>query len=180
MTTKTSLLLSFLLIVAIGAQEEIVSLSSLLDDGREEFLLRGTLRRIDLGTFSSDTQTDIRATGKVRPGQTISYKAKFTGDVSCAVIGIQWYDYLDPNGGSAILEVNMNKRFRPFLNGDNINSDTQCRKQKVTGGPENAVCDFDTNSRGDGVFYIWITGKKFTKYDMYVVQKRNDDGLQYC
>lgn len=176
---KASFLLSFLLIVAIRAQEEIESFVSPLDEGRESFL-RGALRRIDLGTFSPDSSTDIRATGNVIPGQVISYKAKFTSDVRCAVIGIQWYDYLDPNGGSAILEVNMDKRRRPFLNGDNINNDKQCRKQKVTGGPENAVCDFDTISKGEGTFYIWVTGKKFTKYDLYVVQKRNDQGIQDC
>jgi hypothetical protein len=176
---NTVLLVSFLLIIATKAQEEFGSLFSRFDDGREEFL-SGGLRMMDLGTFSSDKLTDLGARGSVRPGQTLAYKAKFTGDVSCAVIGIQWYEYVDPNGGNAILEVNMDKRRKPFLNGDNINTDTQCRKQKITGGPENAVCDFNTENRGDGTFYIWVTGKKFTKFDLYAVQKRNDDGVQLC
>lgn len=135
---------------------------------------------MDLGTFSSDTGTDKYVRGRVRPGQTIAYKVRFTGDVTCAMIGVQWYDHIDPNDGSAILEVNMDKQRKPFLNGDNINSDTQCRQGMVTGGPENAVCDFDTNSRGDGEFYIWVTGRKFTKYELYALQKRSDNGLEYC
>lgn len=169
-TIRFSLLVLMLAAVAC-AQEDFGSLFSRVDNDREEFLSGGGIRVTDLGTFTSDPATNIFVqNGKVRPGQTNAYRASFTEDVSEAIIGVEFWDYIDENGGDVLLEVNMDSRRKPFLRG-NVNTDTQCRERKVE--EEAVVCSFDTSSKGEGTLYFWVTGKEFTTYNIYVVQRKD-------
>lgn len=165
---KRNNLLTFLLLIATTwAEESSGSLFSRFDDGREEFLSGAfAFRFADLGTFSPNKDTNIFIpNAKIRPGEKKAYKAKFTGDVTKAVVGVEFFD--DKHASDIILEVNMDNDKRPRLQG-NVNTDTQCREEKVL--EESVVCSFDTSSRGEGTLYIWLTGRRFTTYNMYVVQ----------
>lgn len=160
---KTIFLFALLLITASWAEEKIGSLVSQFDDGREDFL-RGGIRFADLGTFTSNKGIFVQD-AKVLLGQTKAYKATFAADVTKAIIGVEFWN--DKRGSDVVLTVQMDKRRKPFLRG-NVNTDTQCRKTKVY--EESVNCVFDTTGKGEGTLYFWITGKRFTTYNIYVSQ----------
>lgn len=173
---KRTFLFSLLLIATAWAQEEIGPLTSQFDEGRDELLngqLAGllTLRLADLGTCTYDKSIFVQES-RIRPGETKGYKAKFTAEVSKVVVGVEYRN--DKYEANAFLEVKMDGRINPFLRG-NVNSDTECRAEKIDGSgfTGTVFCAFDTRSKGAGELFIWVTGRRFTTYNLYVAQDRD-------
>ena len=171
---KPSILFSLILIAIAWAQEEIGSLVSHSDEGREDLLFSGqigglaTIRFADLGTFTYNKGIFVQE-ARIRPLETKGYKAQYTADVSKVIVGIEYRN--DEYEANAFLEVNLKRRINPFLRGS-VNTDTECRAEKVAGSAntDSVFCAFDTSSKGAGTVYIWVTGKRFTTYNMYVTQ----------
>jgi hypothetical protein len=158
------------------AQEEIESAVTYFDDGRKGLLngfLGGllTFRFADLGVVTYDKEVFFQE-AKIRPGETKGYKVKFTKDVSELIVGVVYQE--DKFGANAFLEVNLESRFNPRLRGS-INTDSKCRAEKIEGSAFTGTifCSFNTSPRGDGTAFIWVTGKRFTTYNMYVSQVSN-------